>query len=308
MKILIGCDVDPVLPTILSEVPEGDVWACLDRIPLLVEELGSEMPPITWLVRADASVHFCTSDYASGYNDHRSMWDGLLSRGHELGWHMHLMTFDEAQGRFAFDADSPWLEEAHAALSEQLTIRSTRTGWDYADRELMGRLAQLGIRIDFSALPGAHSWIRSIGDVIQVDWLVTPRGPYRPSSKDYRRHGLSPISLIEVPITQFRASLSELAKRAAWRPLHGMPSALGLGNRTRLLTAHWPAPPEPTHDCMAFYFHPEELDDRGIANVRENLLRLRNVEGAEFVTASELCVWLENRVPLHGPMLGRIAS
>ena len=308
MKILIGCDVDPALPPILSRVPEGDIWGCLDQIPRLVSALGPELPPMTWLVRADASVRFCTGDYASGYLSRQSLWDGLLQDGHELGWHMHPMTLDPKKGRFAFDPEAPWLEDAFAALSHHVAIRATRTGWDYADSQLLQRLSRLGVRLDFSALPGAHSWMRSIGDVVEVDWLVTPRGPYRPSRNDYRRHGLSPIPLIEMPITQFRATFRELVARAVWRMLHGAPSTLGLGNRTRVLTARWPTPPESPYDCMAFYFHPEELDETGIANARDNLKRLRGIEGAEFVTASVLCDWLDSRVPQHGPMLGRVAS
>ena len=40
MKILLGCDVDPVLPPVLERPPAGDVWGCLVNVDELEAELG----------------------------------------------------------------------------------------------------------------------------------------------------------------------------------------------------------------------------------------------------------------------------
>ncbi|MFZ0795531.1 MAG: hypothetical protein WAM65_17330, partial [Candidatus Korobacteraceae bacterium] len=154
MKILIGCDVDPELPAILARRPEGDVWACLNRIDALLERMGSEMPAVTWLIRADQSVEFSTGSFESGYSQHRSLWDKLCERGHELGWHMHTMSYAPPQRQFVFDHAPEWLAEAHERLASFFPVKATRTGWDYGSNALLSTLDRLGIAMDFSALPG----------------------------------------------------------------------------------------------------------------------------------------------------------
>ena len=96
VKVLIGCDVDPILPALLTRRPEGDIWAPLDRIPRLLGALGRDLPPITWLIRADETIRYSTGDYASGYASRQRMWSDFRNRGHEFGWHMHLLDFSKA--------------------------------------------------------------------------------------------------------------------------------------------------------------------------------------------------------------------
>jgi hypothetical protein len=38
----------------------------------------------------------------------------------------------------------------------------------------------------------------------------------------------------------------------------------------------------------AFYFHPEDLTDQGIAHALRNIAKLRDLDGVEFVRASDL--------------------
>lgn len=303
MKVLLGSDVDPVLPPKLRERPADDVWACLDHVQALVERAGAELPPITWLLRADESVRFCTQDFDSAFTRREAMWRDLQTRGHELGWHMHLLSFSVTRGQCVFDATAPWLEEAHAALSRHFPTRASRTGWDYADGDLLRRLAGLGVTLDFSALPGARGWIEVGGDTVPVDWLVTPSAPYRPSRRDHRRPGRDPLPILEMPITQFRATPWEMTRRATWRALHREPSLLGLSRRTRMLTSPWPDVPRSDLDCMAFYFHPEHLAGEGLGHLLRNVARLRTLPDAEFVTASTLHAWLEPRVAKHAALL-----
>jgi hypothetical protein len=300
MKILIGCDVDPVLPRVLRARPNGDVWRSLDGIPRLMERAGAGLPALTWLLRADASVRFCTGAYDSAYVARSAMWESLRSSGHELGWHIHAMSFDPARGRWRFDPSVPWLEEAHGTLVRHFPVFATRTGWDYADGNLLRRIARLGVRLDFSALPGARGWIEGTGDSIPVDWQVTSSAPYRPSGRDHRRPGLDALPILEVPITQFRARPVEIARRVVWRLLHGETSTLGLTSRTRLLTLKWKGIPKSDHGCMAFYFHPEDLLGAGMDTLLGNIERLRALQGCEFVTARALADWLEPRVPRYG--------
>src|SRR5260370_5946825 len=100
MKILIGCDVDPILPPLLSHPLSNDIWKCLGYLSSLLDMAKGSLPPITWLIRSDASVRFATGDFGSGYTMRRCLWETLVADGHELGWHMHLMSFDERLGSF----------------------------------------------------------------------------------------------------------------------------------------------------------------------------------------------------------------
>ncbi len=174
VKILLGCDVDPVLPPLLEQPPTGDIWGCLAHIDELVRMANDTLPPITWLIRSDDSIRFCTGDFASGYRSKQTLWRSLEARGHELGWHVHTWSFDEHRGCFLFEPVPPWLAAAHAALADCFSVRATRTGWGYGSTALFQRLDQLGVIVDFSALPGYVVWHRIGPEDVKVDWLRCP--------------------------------------------------------------------------------------------------------------------------------------
>jgi hypothetical protein len=288
MKILIGCDVDPILPPVLQRPPETDIWEPLDRIAKLAAETGENLPPITWLIRADESVRFCTGSYASGFTTRHKLWRDLTDRGHELGWHMHHLSWDGGRGSFRFDPDPSWLAAAHEGLAEQFPIRATRTGWDYGSTLLFNSLDRLGIQVDFSALPGKLGWYQAGPDRVTVDWLRCSTVPYHPDRTDYQQPGADALRMLEIPITQFPNSLPGMARRFAWRAANRCFSMAGLVTRTLLMTAHWPSTPDFQSDIAAFFFHPEELSETGVGHFIRNVKRLRELPGAEFVTASEV--------------------
>ncbi|MFL5582916.1 MAG: hypothetical protein ACJ8AO_21325, partial [Gemmatimonadaceae bacterium] len=176
MKVVLGCDVDAALPDALSAPIARDVWHAVDEVRPLVERMGDTMPPVTWLIRSDESVRFATGAYDSGYTTRAALWDRLRTAGHELGWHMHAWSHTSALGRFAFDPEPPWLGEAHAALARHAELRSTRTGWDYGSTFLLNGLRELGIRVDFSAMPRQAVWQRVGNDVVLTDWRRSPAG------------------------------------------------------------------------------------------------------------------------------------
>ena len=299
MKVLIGCDVDPVLPGKLASVPAGRVWEPLDRIAALTSTMKGDLPAVTWLIRSDASVHFATGDYASGYLAYQETWSKLRQSGHELGWHMHLLSYSGTQGAFIFDPEPEWLSDAHGALNQYFPVHSTRTGWDFANNYLFHQLDALGVELDFSALPGNKVWSSVGGCRFVVDWLGCSERAYRPSLEDYRRPGVDSLRLIEVPITQFPNSGSGALKRLAWRLRNGCLSLSGLRNKTRMLTEPWQEMPHSDSDVWAFYFHPEDLIDEGIRNFVRNVEQLRGLPAAEFLTASAVRQWYDSSLGCH---------
>jgi hypothetical protein len=284
MKILLGCDVDPVLPPLLENRPGTDVWRCLGNIDQLVRAMGEDLPPVTWLIRSDESVRFSTDSFASGYTTREALWQSLVARGHELGWHLHLTSYDPRRRCFEFDPDPAWLGEARDALAAHYDVRATRTGWDYGSNVLFQRLDALGVAIDFSALPGNIVWHWAGHDKMTIDWSRCPATPYHPSPDDHQRPGT--LKLLEVPITQFENSLVGVTKRLGWRLRNGCYALSGLRRKTRMLTEAWSSLPRARGPVWAFYFHPEDLQGRGLANFRQNVEGLRMVRDAEFVTAS----------------------
>lgn len=282
MKILIGCDVDPVVPTFLSQ-PGQVAWEYLDELDRLLRTAGGLLPPITWLIRADEIVRFSAGSWDHIYVKKYALWQSLLGRGHQLGWHVHTASFDSGRKCFGFDPDPAWLSDAHHALAAHFDIRATRTGWDYASNVLFARLEALNIAVDFSALPGYLAWHKVGYDRLQADWVRCPDTPYHPSRNDYQLRG--DMKIIEIPITQFPNSLAGMAKRSAWRLWNGSLCMRGLQGKTKMLTDRWDALP-PAGPVAAFYFHPRNLLGDGIANMMRNIELLQTVPGAEFITAS----------------------
>jgi hypothetical protein len=293
VKVVIGCDFDPVLPAVLDRRPEYDIW----QVPFaglrrLLDRTNGEIPPITWLLRADASVAYAGDAYDDAYTRGRETWERLVLAGHEIGWHMHLLTHDAATGRFRFDPEPRWLEEAKSALDRHVSVRSTRTGWDYGSNYLLNRLDELGVAVDFSALPGNIAWFKTGDDTVTADWRDAPRVPYHPDRNGYQRSGPDPLNLIELPVAQFANPAAGIGKRMAWRCLQGCFSLKGLRDKTLLLTSDWNDNlPAASGDAWAFFFHPEDLTDEGTESMLRNLESLAAVPGLEFVTAAG---WLDN--------------
>jgi hypothetical protein len=288
MMVLIGADVDPRLPGIRDRI-SWDPWDPLDLISNLETGLGQDLPRISWLIRADDTIRHVTGSFVSGYTSRSDLWDRLQSRDHELGWHFHHWTF--LRDSNGFDPDPAWLPEAHDAVSRCFPVLATRTGWDYANDVTIRRLDSLGVRVDFSALPGHVIPWTVEGQRFVVDWRRCPRVPYHPSAADYQRSGEASLRLLEVPIASFRAGAAAVARRVLWRTVHRQWSFTGVAATTRLMTASWADLPAPA-DVLAFYFHPEELTSAGIANFAGNVARLRAQFDPEFVTARELAARL----------------
>jgi hypothetical protein len=218
----------------------------------------------------------------------KDLWQHLLNSGHEIGWHMHLMSILPGAAGFDFDPDPDWLIAAYQALSDQVAVHATRVGWDYGSNMLFQRLDEIGILVDFSALPGNIAWFPAGSKTLVVDWLRAPTEPYRPSAHDYQRCDTPSLRMFEIPITQFRGSHLEKIKRIGWRLRHGCTALRGIGRKARLLTQRWYSLPPKGSSTWAFYFHPEDLTPVGVSNLARNIDLLRTVPDVEFETASAL--------------------
>jgi hypothetical protein len=103
------------------------------------------------------------------------------------------------------------------------------------------------------------------------------------------------LRLWEVPIAQFRRSLTGSVARGLLRLRHGYFSMSGLTNHTQLLTDCWPELPRHPGGVWAFFFHPYDLTEVGIRNFQANVRRLRSLPDVEFQTATQISDWLSSR-------------
>ena len=295
--VVIGCDADPDRKDLLERVPSGSLtWRGLtEGIPLLksslkgVRDSTGREPIFTWLLRADEQIRDLHGEYAAIARMYRPLLQTLQQSGDELGWHPHFWRRDGAgESWFQEVEDVDWqvdmLKKAHADLAPCLPdgVKSVRMGWDYHNDRTYRALEDLGIVVDFSAIPGLRTFIGTPptrGENF-FDWHSSPRIPFRPSREDYRRPvegGANQSRLLEVP--------NFVSTSAVW----GLASGLQLARKTRNVRLLWQSIRRPTywinitarprffaplvkqlrktlrsHDIstqlvFATYFHPDEL-------------------------------------------------
>ncbi len=108
---------------------------------------------------------------------------------------------------------------------ETLTARmgqapaTSRMGWEFHNDLTMHTLNELGLRVDFSAVPGRYTpggLVDSTGGMFHgwVDWRGTSDDPYQPAAVDYRRPAKSmedALNIVELPLSTFRSPLLSMA-------------------------------------------------------------------------------------------------
>ena len=119
-----GLNVDDVVPG----GQDGNELQVGELVQELREMLADAMPPVTWLIRSDESVLDATGDFASGFTSQERMWSELLEAGHELGWHMHILSRRD-KGGLVLDREPSWLAAAYDALARHYEVRAPFTGW-----------------------------------------------------------------------------------------------------------------------------------------------------------------------------------
>jgi hypothetical protein len=338
--VVIGCDADPDRRDLLDGVPAGTLaWRGLtEGIPLLkrslegVRDTTGHEPIFTWLLRADEQIRDLHGEYAAVARTHRLLLQTLRESGDELGWHPHFWRRDGANSSWYQEIeDVDWqvqmLREAHADIAACLPdgVKSVRMGWDYHNNRTYQALEELGIVVDFSAIPGLRTFIETPptkGENL-FDWHSSPQAPFRPSRKDYRRPAedrRDEFQLLEVP--------NFVSTSRVW----GLVGGLQLARKTRDVRLLWQSLRRPTYWInvtarprffeplvkqlrntlrsrdirtpliFATYFHPDELlPNRSglydLVSVRTNieaLLRTCDEASAkvEFVQASRVpTVW-----------------
>ena len=237
LDVIIGCDCDPDRPKYGGTRYDTSAplrWhGITEGLPLLrelsdgiIDDFGTPVR-LTWCLRSDLQMEEIYGDCAWPIEEFSALWRDLERAGDELTWHPHLWRWDIRAGCWYQETeDVDWIIEClragHLAF-ERVMNRSPRTcraGWEFHNNTTMREIRTLGIRGDFSAIPGRYTqgcsdrWgSRFCG---QVDWRGTPIHMYAPSACDYRvpDGGEETTGLHEIPMSGLHLPLLRLARIA----------------------------------------------------------------------------------------------
>jgi hypothetical protein len=177
------------------------VWESVAEVPRIAALFARHGVTATWFVRADNQLSDVYGDAAWLLRTRDAMWSDLRGAGHWIGWHPHVVRRD-ANGSFVPETDDHRCAAALRAIHGSLaaggfTFTASRIGEAFHGNESMRTLAELGLTVDSTAIPGR----RRDDAARRFDWSETPNHPYHPSRADYRIPGNPALSIVEVPMT-----------------------------------------------------------------------------------------------------------
>ena len=157
--------------------------------------------PVTWFVRADPQLRDYYGSSAFLLERYKAFWKDAKAAGDEVAWHPHITRVNEG-GRHEPERDDERFAAALRVTHAELTtlgyrFNSVRLGEAFGGNICIRALAELGLRVDSSAIPG-----RRRDDLSRAfNWLGSPNEPYWPSVSDYRISGTPALPILEVPMT-----------------------------------------------------------------------------------------------------------
>lgn len=176
-------------------------WRGLELVSEIADLIHGFGLPVTWFVRADPQLRDYYGSVGFLLAKHRTLWTAFAGSGDEIGWHPHIYRTNGA-GAYEPERDEEavidQLRSTHADLVAQgHKISSVRMGEAIGGNAIIRTLAELGLRVDSSAIPGRRRDDKSRG----FDWTGSPNEPYWPSVADYRIPGTPALPILEIPMT-----------------------------------------------------------------------------------------------------------
>ena len=190
-------------------------WKGIEEgIPLLVKTLrgyqdnfGNSLK-FTWFVRADNQLRDVYGHAAYLLKKYEHIWKTLIENGDEIGWHPHL--YEKLGERWAQETRPACLidnlqQSYQAVIEVGLSPVSSRIGEGLSSNEVMNELAELGIKVDSTAM---SERVR-MDNERSINWQGTPPYPYYPSRADYRiaGEGKDRVGILEVPMSMIETKV-----------------------------------------------------------------------------------------------------
>lgn len=163
----------------------------------------------TFFLRADEQVKNLGKQYSAAFRKFHDDFSRLFC----VGWHPHLFRWSNQRQLWQQEhRDNKWISQVLTDTYEDLKSQGfdaqfSKMGWCFHNNTSMKTLSELGIKADFSALPGALSPGRLIGGSSfqdRYDWSRTRPYPYHPSEADYQ--GLGSLRILEIPLTTYEVN------------------------------------------------------------------------------------------------------
>lgn len=175
---------------------EGTVKFFSDLRPRLEEATGAPVS-FSWFFRMDPQVEHTYGLSWWVVKRYGEVIKQLELAGDELGLHTHAWRWDGALHKWIIDhGDQKWVNhclhtsfEAYRSAFGRPCL-SFRFGDRWMNNETMGFLESLGVKFDLTVEPGRKAMpvLQELHTGSLPDYMVTPRWPYRPSRKDFRKH------------------------------------------------------------------------------------------------------------------------
>jgi len=177
------------------------VWDSVAEVPRIGDLFARCNISATWFVRADNQLADVYGDAAWLLREWDPFWSALRRAGHCIGWHPHIVRYDE-NGLVVAETDdrrcADILRATYVSLAANgFTFTVSRIGEAFQGNESMRTLDELGLKVDSTAIPGR----RRDDAERRFNWSGTPNRPYRPSVADHRVPGYPALSIVEVPMT-----------------------------------------------------------------------------------------------------------
>lgn len=220
LYVIIGCDVDPDRETFVGKIPAGTLtWrGMLEGIPRGKARLkdfrdNDGNPPIfSWCLRVDHQIAAIHGSYDHVLTQHKSFLLDLENSGDELSWHPHFWKYDKSavcwyQEYWDVDFQVGMLKKAYSAYQAILPGRgkTVRMGWSYHNNLTFGMMEQLGVEVDYGAIPGLKMLPKN--DHVRgsnfYDSSLCEDQPFYPARSDYRRkarEGEETFKVLELPV------------------------------------------------------------------------------------------------------------
>jgi hypothetical protein len=239
IKVIIGCDCDQD-----REDYGGTRYDSRDR-PLIWDGLRTTLHEtqtiterilrdtgitvrFTLNIRVDEQVEASHGEPAWVIRTLREALRNAEQNGHEIAWHPHLWRWsDTAESWIQEQDDRDWIWDRlhtwHKAFVDAWGEgpRSVHGGWMFQNNTSMQALDDVGIAVEYSALPGMAIPGRPTRDGSlycgACDWSTSPRHEYYPSRQDYRIGPRRPddstaLGLLEIPTFTFCSSLIHILR------------------------------------------------------------------------------------------------
>ena len=161
----------------------------------------------TFFLRADEQI----KNLCGAYSEIFSEYYHKIGQFFTVGWHPHLYRWSEGCHCWYQEyQDGEWMSRVLTDCYDDLKshgfpVGFSKMGWCFHNNLTMKTLSSLGIKADFSALPGAKSpgyLENGLSFQNRFDWSRTNAQPYHPNENDYQSIGN--LKILEIPLTTYR--------------------------------------------------------------------------------------------------------